>query len=101
MRNYAKVLHKIFKQHMFWIFVRIASTKYPKHMFSSESDSTKYSKHMFYEEIRIKQGLSNISFCPLRNLYNSKFIIMTTFLGTNAVVVTGVHCKSFWLALNQ
>ena len=57
MRNYAKVLHKIFKQHMFWIFVRIASTKYPKHMFSSESDSTKYSKHMFYEEIRIKQGL--------------------------------------------
>ena len=25
MRNYAKTLHNIFKQHMFWIFVRIAS----------------------------------------------------------------------------
>ena len=43
---------------------------------------------MFYEEIRIKQGFSNISFCPLRILYNSKFIIMATPLGTNAVVIT-------------
>ena len=34
----------------------------------------KYPKHMFYEEIRIKIGLSNISWCPLRILYNSKFI---------------------------
>ena len=25
MKNYAKSLHEIFKQHMFWIFVRIAS----------------------------------------------------------------------------
>ena len=49
---------------------------------------------MFYEEIRIKQGLSNISFCPLRILYNSKFIIIATSLGTNAVVVTRVHCIS-------
>ena len=24
MRNYARILHKHFKQHMFWIFVRIA-----------------------------------------------------------------------------
>ena len=55
-------------------------------------DSNKYPKHMFYEEIRIKQGLSYISFCQLRILYNSKFIIMATFLGTNAVVVTSVHC---------
>ena len=28
--------------------------------------SNKYSKRNFYEEIRIKQGLSYISFCPLR-----------------------------------
>ena len=47
---------------------------------------------MFYEEIRIKQGLSYILFCQLRILYNSKFIIMATFLGTNAVVVMRVHC---------
>ena len=47
---------------------------------------------MFYQEIRIKQGLSNMSFCPLRILYNSQFIIMATSSGTNAVVVTRVHC---------
>ena len=47
---------------------------------------------MFYEEIRIKQGLSYISFCPLRILYNSEFILMATTLGTNAVVVMRVHC---------
>ena len=52
--------------------------------------SNKYPKHMFYEEIRIKQGLSYIS---LRILYNTKFILMATFLGTNAVVVTRVHCS--------
>ena len=55
-------------------------------------DSNKYPKYMFYEDIRIKHGLSNILFCPLGILYNSKFIIMATFLGTNAVVVTRVHC---------
>ena len=33
-------------------------------------DSNKYPKHMFYEEIRIKQNLSYISFCPFRILYN-------------------------------
>ena len=49
------------------------------------------SKHMFYEEIRIKQDLP---FCPLRILYNSKFILMAISLGTKAVVVTGVHCNS-------
>ena len=43
---------------------------------------------MFYEEIRIKQSLSYISFCPLRVLHNSKFILITTSLGTNAVVTT-------------
>ena len=46
-------------------------------------------QNMFYEEIRIKHG---IPFCPLRILYNSEFIIMATFLGTNDVVVTRVHC---------
>ena len=55
-------------------------------------NSNKYPKHTFYEEIRIKQDLSYISFCPLRILYNSKFIIVATFSGTNAVVVTRVHC---------
>ena len=47
---------------------------------------------MFYGEIRIKQGLSYISFCPLRILYNSKFILMATSLGTNTVSFTRVHC---------
>ena len=56
-------------------------------------DSNKYPKHMFFGEIRIKQGLFYLSFCPLKILYNSKFIIMATFLGTNAVVVTRVHCS--------
>ena len=70
---------------MFWILVRIAS---------ESGNSNKYPKHMFYEEIRIKQGLPYISFCPLKILYNSKFIIMATSLGTNAVVVTKVHCIS-------
>ena len=56
-------------------------------------DSNKYPKHMFYEEITIKQGLSYISFWPLRILYNIKFILMATSLGTNAVVVTRVHCN--------
>ena len=51
-------------------------------------DSNKYPKHMFYEEIRIKRGFFYLSFCPLKNLYNSKFIIMATSLGANAVVVT-------------
>ena len=49
---------------------------------------------MFYEEIGIKQGLSYISFCPLRVLYISKFIIMATSLRTNVVVVSRVHCIS-------
>ena len=47
---------------------------------------------MFCEEIRIKPGISHISFCPFRILYKSKFIIMATSFGTNAVVVTRVHC---------
>ena len=47
---------------------------------------------MFYEEIRIKQCVSYISLCQLRILYNRKFILMATYLGTNAVIVTRDHC---------
>ena len=46
---------------------------------------------MFYEEIKPKQDFSYISICPLSILYNSKFILTATSLGTNAVVVTRVH----------
>ena len=56
---------------------------------------------MFCEEIRIKQGLSYISFCPLRILYNSKFILMETSLGTNAVVVIRVHCMENYAKVNR
>ena len=48
---------------------------------------------MFYEDMRIKQGLSYISFYPLRVLYNSKFILKAISLLTNAAVVMRVHCK--------
>ena len=51
-------------------------------------------KQMFNEEIRKKQDISYISFCPFRILFNSKFILMATFLRTNAVVVTRIHCIS-------
>ena len=47
---------------------------------------------MFFEEIRIKQGLSYISFCPLRIIYKSKFILMATSLVLITVVLTKVHC---------
>ena len=43
-------------------------------------------------KIRTKQDLSYISICSLNILYNSKFILMATFLGTDAVVVTRVLC---------
>ena len=56
-------------------------------------DSNKYPKHMFCE-VRIKQGLSSISFCSLRSLNNSKFILMATSLSTNYVAVTRVHRTS-------
>ena len=44
-------------------------------------DSNRIHSIMFYEEIRIEHGLSYISFCPLRVLYNSKFILMATAFG--------------------
>ena len=49
-----------------------------------------YPKHIFYKEIRMKQGLSYISFYQLRFPYNRKFIQMATSLGTNDVVVARV-----------
>ena len=55
-------------------------------------DSNKYPKHMFYEKMRIKQGISCISFCLWRILYSSRFILMAISLGVSAVVVTKVHC---------
>ena len=63
---------------MFWIFVRIASV-------------TNF-QNVFCEEIRTMQGLSYISICSLKILYNSKFILMAASLGTNAVIVRRVHC---------
>ena len=57
-------------------------------------NSNKCPKHTFCEDIRIKQGFSNISFCPVRILYNSKFIWMATSLATNAVIVMRVHCTT-------
>ena len=55
-------------------------------------NSNKYPKHMFYEEIRIKHSICCISFCSLRILYNSKFILMAISLETNVVVVKRGHC---------
>ena len=56
---------------------------------------------MLYEEIRIKQGISYISFGPSRILYNSEFIIMATSLGTNAVFVLRVHCNFMMMYEHQ
>ena len=49
---------------------------------------------MFYEEITTKQNISYVSIGSLSILYNSKFILLTSSLGANAVVVTRVHCIS-------
>ena len=76
------IVFNTLKKHMFWIFVRIASKR-------------QYPKHLFYEEIRTKQDLSCILICSLRILNNNKFILVATSLGTNAVVLTRVHCISF------
>ena len=62
---------------MIWIFV-------------SEAILTNI-QNMLYEEIRTKQDLSFISICSLNILYNGKFILMTTSLGINAVVVKRAH----------
>ena len=53
---------------------------------------------MFNEEIRIKQGLSDISFCSFRILYDSKLILMATSLVTKAVIVSRVryHLYKFY-----
>ena len=47
---------------------------------------------MFNAEIRTKLDPSYISICSLSILYDNRFILMTTSLGTNVVVVTRVHC---------
>ena len=62
------------------ICIKASSSIYFGYLLESHhwGDSNKYSKHMFYEEIRIKQGFSYISLCPLRILCNSKFTLMTT-----------------------
>ena len=49
---------------------------------------------MFYDEMRIKQGLSYISFCPLRSHYNSKVILLQHLWEQNAIVVTSVQCSN-------
>ena len=55
--------------------------------------SNKYPKHTFFEEIRIKHCICCISFCSLRILYNSKFILMAISLGSNDVLIRG-HCTT-------
>ena len=54
MRNYAKTLHKSSSNICFGYLLELPQ----------RGNSNKYPKHMFYEEIRMKQGLSYISFCP-------------------------------------
>ena len=85
MRNYEIILHKNSSNICFGYLLESPH----------RGDSNNYPKHMFCEEIRIKQGLSYISFCPLRIHYNSKFILMTSLV-TNAVVVTRVHCFRYY-----
>ena len=79
--NYARVLYLILYRNICFGYL----LEWPQW-----GDSDKYPKHTYYGKIRINHGLSYISFCPLRILYNSKFIIMATSFGTNAVVVTRV-----------
>ena len=59
-------------------------------------DSYKYPKHMLYEEIRIKQCLSGMSFCSSRILDNCKFILIETSLGNKCC-----RCKKGLLYLDS
>ena len=52
-------------------------------------DSNKYPKHIFYKKIRTKQDLPYLSICSL-SIQQIHFHV--TSLGTNAVVITRVHC---------
>ena len=75
------------KKPMFWIFVGIASLR----------QFQQISKTYVYEETTTKQNLSYMSIYLLSILYSSKFILMATnCLGTNAVVVTRVHCTELF-----
>ena len=69
------------------------------------------SPHWTYEEIKKKQkkkkkkkkkkkSLPYILICSLRILYKSKFILMTTSLETDAVVVTG-STVPVWIATHK
>ena len=64
-------------------------------------DSNKYPKHMFFKEIKSKQELSYMSICSLSILYNSKFILMATSLGTNTVLVMMVHCRYLFMNIED
>ena len=50
---------------------------------------------MFYEEITIEQGLSYISFWPLRILYNSTFILMANLWKQILSLLRGFTVVSF------
>ena len=54
-------------------------------------------KYLIYEGIRIKQDISNKTFCSLNILYNNEFILVATSLGISAVYVTRAHCSSRYL----
>ena len=62
MRNYARICFGYLLESPHW------------------GDSNKYPKHTFCQETRIKQGLSYVSLCLFRILYNSKFILVATSL---------------------
>ena len=79
MRNYAKTLYKIFMQHMFWIFVRIASDK--TYALSGNKNKTRPFLHII---LSIKDSLQ-------QQIHYTN--VMATFLGTNAFVVMRVHCR--------
>ena len=78
---------KCFKRHMFWIFVRIAS------LGPYVSDSNKYQKkkYILWENKNKREPFLHI-LSVKEIFYNSKFILMATSLGTNALVVTRVMC---------
>ena len=83
--NCARILYLILKRNMCFGYL-LESPEW--------GDSNKYPKRMFCEEVRIKQDLSCISICLFSILYNSKFILLVSSLGTNTVFVTRIHCIS-------
>ena len=51
--------------------------------------------------MRIALGLSDKSFCSLKSLYNSKFILSAICLGTNVIIVMRVHCSKLDLYISR